>query len=911
RVRVLRDEDIDGRYESVRTFAEGLLMPTGLQFYGDGVLVTVGGECLLLRDTDGDGRADDRSPILGGFAVENPQLRVNDPDLGPDMQYYLANGLRSSRADIAGQSLSIGNRDMRWDPRTRRAQAITGPSQFGMTWDRFGNRYFCSNRNPCDAVLLEAEWAAKSPLAGLAPLTESTLPAGERSTVHPRVSAWTTSNLHAGQFTAACGLLISDSRHLPFASLGNALTCEPTGSLVHRVGLGRANGRTYPEEPPRDREWLSSDDPWFRPVNLEEGPEGAIYIVDMHRAVIEHPDWVPEELKHRPDERWGEDCGRIYRVLRHDAPKLDPIFAELRARPLRTRSTAELIELMHHHNLWMRATAARILMDRDDSNMDAELVQACRRHPRSPGLLLTVNLLRQRGAWDRGLLELITECFDTPQSSVTAVSDPALRAGLWRACESFESWTLGMWGAAHGSFASREELLACLEGMPRVLSNSTLMWPMMVDAACEFADDPHVLSGLAAFNRERLPQFTRAWMESARKRLQEKKLVTRFHSPSIRKLVASVAKPDDETWLATRQAWLEDALAQATRTASDENERRSVSEPSLRWAWSVAQGIAESPDRAWLGEQTVLWQGWVAQGLEGNLTEATRSEWLDLMGIAIAPDQSAQCAAALSAWIERNTDPALTQRALAAWSKHADASLTDWILEHFSSATPSIRGELFRALRAREDRLTAWLDALDRGEQSLQRLDASQLQSLQSVSGSLQPRIQKLLAGRISKDRQTVIDRVAPSIDLRGDRQRGKQLFAQHCASCHRIDDVGNAVGPDISDSRTQSPMQLLVAILDPNRTIDNNYFRVTVKMREGEVHDGIAIEESSQHLTLKNAQSPRLVLNKDEIESVRSSGISLMPEGIESQLDPAAMNDLISYIKQWRYVGDAAGIAK
>ncbi|MFN7732862.1 MAG: PVC-type heme-binding CxxCH protein, partial [Pirellula sp.] len=236
RVRVLRDEDLDGRYESVRTFAEGLLMPTGLQFYGDGVLVTVGGECVLLRDTDGDGRADSRSVIAGGFAVENPQLRVNDPDIGPDLQLYLANGLRSSRIEVGGNSLAIGNSDVRWDPRSQKAYAITGPSQFGMAWDRFGNRYFCSNRNPCDAVLLESAWAAQSPLAGLAPMTEPVLPSGERSTVHPRVSAWTTSNLHAGQFTAACGLLISDSRHLPFASLGNALTCEPTGSLVHRVG---------------------------------------------------------------------------------------------------------------------------------------------------------------------------------------------------------------------------------------------------------------------------------------------------------------------------------------------------------------------------------------------------------------------------------------------------------------------------------------------------------------------------------------------------------------------------------------------------------------------------------------------------------------------------------------------------
>lgn len=139
------------------------------------------------------------------------------------------------------------------------------------------------------------------------------------------------------------------------------------------------------------------------------------------------------------------------------------------------------------------------------------------------------------------------------------------------------------------------------------------------------------------------------------------------------------------------------------------------------------------------------------------------------------------------------------------------------------------------------------------------------------------------------------------------DRVRGKQLFTQHCASCHRVDGVGTAVGPDISDSRTQLPMQLLVSILDPNRAIDNNYFRITVRMADGTIHDGIVVEESSQHLTLRNQSSPSIVLSKSDIDSVKSSGLSLMPEGIESQIDEASMVDLIGYIKNWRYVGGEA----
>jgi putative heme-binding domain-containing protein len=189
------------------------------------------------------------------------------------------------------------------------------------------------------------------------------------------------------------------------------------------------------------------------------------------------------------------------------------------------------------------------------------------------------------------------------------------------------------------------------------------------------------------------------------------------------------------------------------------------------------------------------------------------------------------------------------------------------------------------------------LDRVEQGGASLNALDATQLQSLRQLGGELQPRIHKLLEGRTNANRQQVVDRYAVVLhqsDLASvDMVRGKQLFSQHCAACHRVDGVGTAVGPDVSDSRTQLPMQLLASILDPNRAIDNNYFRITVRMTDGTIHDGIVVEESSQHLTLRNQTTPSLVLSKPEIDSVKSSGVSLMPEGIEAQIDEASMVDL------------------
>src|SRR4029079_5622770 len=134
------------------------------------------------------------------------------------------------------------------------------------------------------------------------------------SRIYPISKFWTTSQLHMGQFTAACGVMIYRGDALGPDYYGNAFTCDPTGSLVHREVL-TPDGATFSGTSPyKEREFLATPDSWCRPVNLSHGPDGALYICDMYRAVIEHPDWVPVELKNRPDERYGEDRGRIYRI---------------------------------------------------------------------------------------------------------------------------------------------------------------------------------------------------------------------------------------------------------------------------------------------------------------------------------------------------------------------------------------------------------------------------------------------------------------------------------------------------------------------------------------------------------------------------------------------------------------------
>ena len=244
---------------------------------------------------------------------------------------------------------------------------MSGVGQFGTTFDDFGNRFVCSNRNPCQHVVLSDADLARTPWAAVASVMHDVSPPGEASHVYPLTRAWTTSTLHAGQFTAACGVTIYRGDLLGDAYYGNSFTCEPTANLVHRDVL-EPHGATFQSRTAdAGTDFLASQDEWFRPVNLANGPDGGLYVVDMYRAVIEHPEWVPDELKHRPDERLGDDRGRIYRIV---PAEFDHKHAKNRL-SIASVSTSDLVLLLDHANSWHRDTAARLLYERQDKSARA------------------------------------------------------------------------------------------------------------------------------------------------------------------------------------------------------------------------------------------------------------------------------------------------------------------------------------------------------------------------------------------------------------------------------------------------------------------------------------------------------------------------------------------------------------
>jgi putative membrane-bound dehydrogenase-like protein len=367
RVRVLSDRDGDGRYESSLLFAEGLSYPNGLLTWRDGVVVTAAPDILFLRDRDGDGRADERRVLLSGLSEGNQQLRANGLRWGGDGRVYCAAGGHHGghAADTVlqgfGESVKLGSRDFSFHPDRGGIRAESGPSQFGRERDDEGNWFGTQNSRalwhyvlPDPALRRNPQVAAPDPTNLLVrPLNAPVFPV---SRPEQRFHSFE----NAGHFTSACsGMIYRDELLFPRQeNQRHAFTCEPFHNLVqHNVltesGFSFTAQRTDDGAP---HDFFASTDQWCRPVMVRTGPDGALWVVDMYRCIIEHPAWLPDAARRdlMPQYRLGDDRGRIYRIVPAEMAARKPEFPK-------ADQPASVAAALQSPNGWLRDRAQMVL----------------------------------------------------------------------------------------------------------------------------------------------------------------------------------------------------------------------------------------------------------------------------------------------------------------------------------------------------------------------------------------------------------------------------------------------------------------------------------------------------------------------------------------------------------------------
>ena len=365
-VKILSDLDGDGQYEKTSVFADELPFPTGIMPWRKGALIAAAPDIIYAEDTDGDGRADVQTVLFTGFTPGNQQHRFNGFEWGLDGWIYVANGDSGGNVKSVktGQTVSINGRDVRFRPDTGEVETVSAMTQYGLRRDDWGNWF--GNDNPVWLwhVTLPERYLKRNPKLAVKRVKQPLANYENSTRVFPVSQAMERPNQpwSLNHVTSACSPSPYRDDLFGNAFSDSVFIGEPVHNAVHReVLLRHGSGfRSHRASGEEAKEFLASTDNWFRPVFLRTGPDGALWVADFYRFVLEHPEWISAEMQSRMDLRAGSDKGRIYRI--------SPVGAERRRTPnLAGMDTAALARAINSSNGWQRDMAQRLLLERNDA----------------------------------------------------------------------------------------------------------------------------------------------------------------------------------------------------------------------------------------------------------------------------------------------------------------------------------------------------------------------------------------------------------------------------------------------------------------------------------------------------------------------------------------------------------------
>ena len=362
-IKKLVDTNGDGLPDSATEFLTGVPFPTGILPWRKGVLVASAPDIFYAEDRNGDGKADFREVLFTGFVPGNQQHRLNGFEWGLDGWIYGANGDSGGkvRSVKTGKVVDISGRDFRFRPDTGEFETVSAGSQFGRRRDDFGEWFGNANPTWLWHVTMPEHYLRRNPALAVKSVRRVLANREDPMRLYP-----ISTPLPRFNQPETFGHVTSANSPTPYRDTlfgpefeRSVFVSDPVYNLVHREVL-EPDGATFTSHRAageETREFLASTDDWFRPTSMRTGPDGALYIADFYRAVLEHPEWIAPETQSRLDLRAGEDRGRIYRVA--------PTAAVLRRVPnLSGMSEAGLVAAMDHPNGWQRDTAQRLLFER-------------------------------------------------------------------------------------------------------------------------------------------------------------------------------------------------------------------------------------------------------------------------------------------------------------------------------------------------------------------------------------------------------------------------------------------------------------------------------------------------------------------------------------------------------------------
>lgn len=906
RIRICEDTNGDGRADRFTVFAENLSIPSSIAFSKGGVIVQNGAETVYLKDTTGDGVADLRTTLITGWAMGDTHGGVSN------FQYGLDNWIWAMQGYNASHPIALGNPQQpfrmgffRMSPDASRVEFLrsTNNNTWGLGISEEG-LIFGSTANGCPSVFLTIPNRYYERVRGWTPsLTLSSIADSNRFLpVTERVRQVD----HFGGYTAAAGHALYTARQFPTEYWNRvAFVCEPTGHLVAAFVLSQ-DGSGFSATNPFNI--FASHDEWTAPIMAEVGPDGAVWIIDWYNYIVQHNP-TPKGFQTGKGNAYesalrDKSRGRIYRVVHEEtAPANIP--------NLSLATPIDWVESLGHSSMVVRKHAQRLLVERGQTDVVPALIsQVLDHHCDSTGL----NAAAIHALWALHGLGVIQPTHPEALAAVyQALKHPS--AGVRRnAIQVLPSTTESANQLLNATLHlddnpnCRLAAILALADLPVVERTSLALLEVMADIRSQ--RDRWLTDAVTSAASQVGVPFLMAIGQSSEcdestgrlARIVAEHVSRGPELDSVGELITALqyASPTAIRWIFT-------GLSAGWQTGKRLPLNREVESDLLRL---VERATPE--DRPLIVRMAQRFGSSqfdrFAERLVDELLDSLHAdEALDEVRISSAkhavefqPDSQAVALSLVKALTPR-ISPELAQGIMDALESSKCDSLGQSLIEQLPQLPPSTKGTVIQLLLKRPAFTLTVLEAIENKRLSLTDLALDQRQALsRHPDRQIRSKMKEILelGGSLpSPDRQLVLRDLAHVAQLRGASARGKEIFAQHCSKCHVHSGVGARVGPDLTGMSVHPREEMLIHILDPNRSVESNFRAYSVLTVDGLVLTGMLAAESKTAIELFDTEGKRQVILREDIEQLTASVQSIMPEGFEKTLTADNFTDLLEYL--------------
>ncbi len=917
KIKLLTDTDDDGKMDKVVVFADRLVLPNGIQRWKKGVIVTDAPHILYLEDTDGDGRADFRDTLLTGFSLSNPHVNVNNPVYGLDNWIYLSHfgaiGTRKYGRIFGDQGTEIyfpdqpsqprlpknaGARTVRFQPDHKKLEMTSAKSQFGQTFDQWGHHFLTNNQNHIYEEMMAARYLKRNPELLLSNATRSVSDHGDATEVfqitnNPDRQLFTP----VGLTTSSSGITMSLGGLFPPPFDGNmAFVAESVSNLVHADIIKDSGSSSIAGRHRANKEFLASTDAWSRPVNMYIGPDGALYVLDYYRRIIEHPEWMSDEAVAAGGLYDGYNMGRIYRIT----PVGTNAASFTKGLALGDASTGELVNYLNDRNIWWRQNAQRLLVDRMDKSAIPALVKMSENQHAPLGRLHALWTLE-------GMRELHSSLIKKALRDVVAgvrenairlaelhlTTSPELEANLLLMQNDTDPkvrfqllCTLGDINTAEAAAARQKLLFSNLSDewmqIAALSASASQAVPLLKEVMNNFRSDVPAYASLA--------QRLSAMIGAGNKLEIIHVLMQNAIGPGSKKTSG---------W----QAPVLSGLSEGLRRNKPARAVLQTMEPFLvncffeHPAAEVRKAALELLTLAEIKGNSIEAGMVKAASIAGNKArpEAGREEAIHFLGLSDAAPYSNM----LKGLIIPQEQPSVQIAAIKILGKMTGTNICAYLLQRWDVLTPGIRDAALPVFMQDEGRMLLLLDAVEKKHIDPTSISWNhRVQLMSNEDEKLRDRARVLLA---NNDAGQTSPEYQQALQLPGDKTRGRTVYTQHCAVCHQVRGAsGVAFGPDLGTIHNWLARDIMANVLDPGLSIAQGFDLWELQLNDGVKLQGMIRNETSAAITLHSAPGVERTINRQDIKSLKALNMSLMPD-LSAQINPQQMADLISFLRDSR----------